>query len=215
MDFQEILIPLHDQQVKLRLPGERPEPRDRISCWWHVTPAAVGLAERLVETGDLVGKRVIELGCGLGLPGVTAALLGADVLFTDYMPEALELARENTRLNDLPERMVDFRVLDWESPPELPLFDIIMGTEILYDYFFHGSLLKLLQRIPAPSGVVLLADRKRLVVSRFIGRMLRSGFASAEARKLVKMKGAPVREIDIFCLTRSDDTSPTALATSR
>merc|ERR1712216_253060 len=45
-----------------------------------VWPAAVTLCEHLAGAlrEDLVGARVLELGCGLGLPGILAALLGAE-----------------------------------------------------------------------------------------------------------------------------------------
>ena len=205
MEFQEIHIPLPGNQVRLYHPGVQKEPEDRISFWWNVTPAAIALAEYLAETGDLTGKRVIELGCGLGLAGITAAMLGATVLFTDYMPEALELAEKNARLNTIPENMTDFMIVDWEHTPEMPRFDIILGSEILYDYFFHSSLIKMLKHILHPEGIILLTDRKRLVVSRFIGQLAHAGFVSSESHKFPRYQGFPKQEISIFHLTRYND----------
>ncbi|KAG5188234.1 hypothetical protein JKP88DRAFT_353472 [Tribonema minus] len=48
----------------------------------------------------MAGKRVIELGCGHGLPGVYALRQGAHVVFTDYNREVLEHATiPNVRAN--------------------------------------------------------------------------------------------------------------------
>ena len=53
--------------------------------WAELWPSGVALA-RAVETLDLRGSRVLELGAGLGLPSLAAALCGADVLATDWAP---------------------------------------------------------------------------------------------------------------------------------
>ena len=58
--------------------------------WAELWPSGIALA-RYVAALDLAGSRVLELGCGLALPSFAAALAGADVLATDWAPEALEL----------------------------------------------------------------------------------------------------------------------------
>ncbi|MFC1835845.1 methyltransferase [Thermodesulfobacteriota bacterium] len=187
-------------------PAVQEESGERISFWWSVTSSAIALAHELVAMGDLSGQRVVELGCGLGLAGVTAGKLGARVLFTDYVPEALELAERNCGLNGLATDKVEFKRLDWEEPGELGSFDLVLGSEILYDYFFHGSLIKLLGRIVEPEGVLMLADRTRLVVSRFIGRLRGSGFECSETVRRVRVEGFPEQEISVFCLSRERHT---------
>jgi len=162
----------------------------------------VALSRHLNSLHSCAKKRTIELGCGLGLAGITAGLSGAKILFTDYVSEALHLAAENCQLNHLKEDQTDFQVLDWETPHEVGQFDLILGAEIVYDYFFHGSLISLIDRILAPDGVLILADRKRLVVSRFLGRMIEAGFDCTEAQTLIRLKGFPEREISIFEIKR-------------
>src|SRR5687767_12617700 len=56
-----------------------------------VWPAARVLAQYITTTlsqENLAGKTMLELGCGLGLPGMTAAQLGAQVTLTDFHPHA-------------------------------------------------------------------------------------------------------------------------------
>jgi 2-polyprenyl-3-methyl-5-hydroxy-6-metoxy-1,4-benzoquinol methylase len=165
----------------------------------------VALARFLAETGDMTGLDVMELGCGPGLPGITAGLLGARVLLTDCVPSALGMALDHARMNGLTSNRVGGTLLDWEFPCDLPSFDLVMGAEILYDYFYHGSLVGLLRRVVRPNGVILLADRKRLVVSRFIGRMLDGGFSCSERVVRVDLQGLPRQTVSVFRLVRSGE----------
>lgn len=203
--IDELSIPIGDFRVIVRAPTHRSESSERISFWWGITSAAVALSRHLASMGDLSGQRAIELGCGLGLAGLTAGMLGARLSLTDYVPEAVEFAGENARLNGLDEELVSCMLLDWENPGNLPSFSLILGSEILYDYFFHGALIDLLRRILAPGGTILLADRPRLAVSRFMGRMRDRGFRCREMRAHVDLQPFPPQEISIFRLTTGQD----------
>ena len=183
-------------------PRSRDESGSRISFWWGITSAAIALARYVEANGSLRGRRVAELGCGVGLAGITAGLCGAEVLLTDYVPEALDFARRNAQLNDLASQTIKSAVLDWEEPGAIGPFSFVLGSEILYDYFFHGSLIKLIQAILEPDGKILLADRKRLVVTRFIGRLVDKGFRCVETRYWIALDGFPEQEISIFALER-------------
>ncbi|MFH1113419.1 MAG: methyltransferase domain-containing protein [Pseudomonadota bacterium] len=197
-------ISIGDLEMELLTPGQREESGDRISFWWGLTSAAVTLSRHLTGLGDLHGERVVELGCGLGLAGITAGLLGSRVTFTDYLPEALEFARGNCLLNHVDMDRTEFVRLDWEDPPAGTGFTMVIGSEIAYDYFTHGALIKLMETATKPGGRIILAERKRLAVSRFIGRMRNRGFASSETRyRLVSELGLPDQEITIFTLDRS------------
>lgn len=183
-------------------PRRREESDFRISFWWGITSAAIALARHIEAGGSLHGRRVVELGCGLGLAGITAGLKGADVLFTDYVPEALEFALKNAQMNGLTDQTVKSALLDWDDPGEIERFNIVLGSEILYDYFFHGSLIKLLETILEPGGAIILADRKRLVVTRFLGRLGDGGYRCEETRSQVAVAGFPEQGISIFTLRR-------------
>ncbi len=185
-------------------PRTAEESSSRISFWWGITSAAIALAEHVQSIGgDLAGKRVVELGCGLGLAGITAGMAGANVLFTDYVQLALDFARSNAALNSLPAEKTRFRILDWEQAGDLETADLVLGSEIVYDYFFHGSLIGVMRRVLAPGGLVLLADRKRLCVSRFVGRLISQGFVCSETVSDVRVSGFPVQEITVFALRRA------------
>ncbi|MGD9819329.1 MAG: methyltransferase, partial [Desulfomonilaceae bacterium] len=122
--------------VKMVLPGSQPESNDRISFWWGLTTSAVALARYIESELNVSGKDVLELGAGVGLPGLVACLKGAKVTFSDYVEKALDTARSNAVANGAKNDNITFLTMDWESPGQLGTFDIIIGAEIVYDYFF-------------------------------------------------------------------------------
>src|SRR5262249_4018995 len=68
--------------------------------WAELWPSGVALA-RHVAGREVRGLRVLELGCGLGLPALAAALRGADVMATDWAEDAIELLQRNAGRNDV------------------------------------------------------------------------------------------------------------------
>src|SRR5512140_1917316 len=69
--------------------------------WAYLWTGARVLAEYLARWVDLRGRRVLEIDCGLGLPGLVAARLGARVAFVDGAPPALAFVAASLRLNGL------------------------------------------------------------------------------------------------------------------
>src|SRR3954465_10627681 len=81
------------------LPDDGPIEWAPLMPYWSVLwRSGVALARELAHE-TLAGRRVVELGCGLGLPSLVAARAGADVLATDEDGEALELLGRNAREN--------------------------------------------------------------------------------------------------------------------
>jgi predicted nicotinamide N-methyase len=108
--------------------------------WAELWPSAVALA-RTLRSRQLGGKRVIELGCGLALPSIVAALQGARVLATDLQPDALDAARLNAEANgvELELMTLDWRVL--EPIAERVPFDLVLCADVLYEDHMVDSLL--------------------------------------------------------------------------
>ena len=116
---------------------------------------------------DLDGLRVLELGCGLGLPALAAAQRGADVLATDWAEQATELLRRNAERNDLFLRVARVR---WSEPDVLlraAPWDLVLGADLLYESRNAEQLAGLL---PTLGGEVLLAEPGRPYAKEFLER---------------------------------------------
>ena len=134
--------------------------------WGELWPSGVALARHLA-THDLEGLRVLELGCGLGLPSLAAAPRAADVLATDWSTEATALVIENAERNDLPLRAATVR---WDKPERLlreAPWDLVLGADLLYEARNAEQLAELL---PHLGGEVLLAEPGRPYAKEFLGR---------------------------------------------
>lgn len=119
--------------------------------WAELWPSGLALA-RHVATLEVAGRKVLELGCGLGLPSLTAAQRGADVLATDWAEDAIELLRRNAERNDTPLRVARVR---WSEPEPLlraAPWDLVLGADLLYEERNADQLAALLPRLICPAG---------------------------------------------------------------
>lgn len=132
--------------------------------WAELWPSAIALA-RVVSRRTLHGRRVLELGCGLGLPSLAAAAGGARVLATDWSSEALEAVQENATRNEL---TVETLRLDWRSPEavlERAPWDLVLAADVLYE---TRNVEPLLELLPQLGREVLLADPDRATAAPFL-----------------------------------------------
>jgi predicted nicotinamide N-methyase len=119
--------------------------------WAELWPAATALAEALPE---VAGLRVVELGCGLGVPSLVAAARGADVTATDWAADAIDLLRRNAERNGLE---LQAEVRDWRDP-WAEQYDLALAADVLYERRNVEPLVECLRRL-APTAVVGLAGR--------------------------------------------------------
>jgi predicted nicotinamide N-methyase len=134
--------------------------------WAELWPSGLGLA-RHVAGLELSGRRVVELGCGLGLPSLAAALRGADVLATDWADDAIELLRRNAERNGVTLRVAQVR---WSEPEPLlraAPWDLVLGADLLYEERNAEQLAALL---PQLGGETLLAEPGRPYAKEFLAR---------------------------------------------
>jgi predicted nicotinamide N-methyase len=125
--------------------------------WAERWPSGVALAEH-VATAELAGTRVLELGCGLGLPSLVAARRGADVVAADWSEDAIALLRRNASRNGAKLTAVK---ADWRDPDAfvaLGPFDLVLATDVLYEERNTAPILALLGRLGSQA---LVADPGR------------------------------------------------------
>jgi predicted nicotinamide N-methyase len=137
--------------------------------------SAVGLAERLAREPELVrGKRVLEIGAGVGFAGLVARYLGADLTQTDYQTDALTLCRHNAEQNSV--SGITWGIADWRNlPDDLLDFSIVIGADVLYERSLHPALEEIFPRLVAPDGLILLSDPIRPQALDFLDRQEASG----------------------------------------
>ncbi len=120
--------------------------------WAELWPAGLALAEALPARLD--GMRVIELGCGLGMPSLVAAARGAQVTAVDWAAEAIALLHTNAAANGL---AVVAQVRDWRELGGGD-YDLALAADVLYEERNVEPLAELLPRL-APETLLALAGR--------------------------------------------------------
>jgi predicted nicotinamide N-methyase len=130
---------------------EKFEHDEFLPYWAELWPAALALAEALP---DVRGLRVIELGCGLGVPSLVAAAHGAEVTAVDWAEDAVELLRRNAAANGLDVRAEQ---RDWREP-WAERFDLAIAADVLYELRNVEPVLQRLREL-APTALIALAGR--------------------------------------------------------
>lgn len=137
--------------------------------WVRLWESAILLADLMLSQPVEQGATLLELGAGLGAPGLAAAANGYRVTLSDYESHILDFERVSAAVNRL--ENVDFTIIDWKNPPELPPFDTIIGAEILFREDFFEPLLNLFRKYLKPGGVVYLAhDVRRKSLNGFLSK---------------------------------------------
>ncbi|HYX33787.1 MAG TPA: methyltransferase domain-containing protein [Oligoflexus sp.] len=140
-----------------------PEPPLFGSLW----PAAEGLASYLVQKRwPLRGQRVLEIGCGLGLPSLLCARMGAQVETMDHHPGVASLLARNCQRNRL--KTLTFHLTSFQNAKtQLGTYDLILGSDILYEPDLYAQLEDFIQRHAGQRCHVIIADPGRYAVARF------------------------------------------------
>jgi predicted nicotinamide N-methyase len=128
--------------------------------WAELWPAARMLAKAILQAPWPVGQEAVEIGCGLGLPGIAALAKGLRVVFSDYDVTALSFAAANARLNGFAEFGV--RRLDWNDPPGDGQVPVLLASDLIYELVNVAPLVELIQHLLLPGGVCLMTDQDRV-----------------------------------------------------
>jgi len=178
-------------ELRLQQPAEAAGlPDDGAVEWAPIAPywavlwrSGVALA-REVEAAELTGRRVVELGCGLGVPSIAAARAGASVLATDADPDALELLERNARANGV---SVETAVFDWSRPAALierAPFDLVLAADVLYE---RPSVALLLALLPRLGPELWLADPGRPPAGAFLEQATRQWEVETRERGVIQI----------------------------
>ena len=122
-------------------------------------PSSLVLAHAM-QTFALEGKRILEIGCGLGLGSLVVHRRGGDITASDCHPLAEAFLLENLKLNQLPP--LKYQRANWaRSNPDMGRFDLIISSDVLYDRGQPQILSKFIDQHASPGAEVLVVDPDR------------------------------------------------------
>lgn len=157
--------------------------------WWS-TELQASHALSLPPHHLTTPSSVLDLGCGMGLTGTTAAALGGRVLLADVETPALLFAR----LNSLPwAGRVRARRLNWQVDRLGERFDLIVGADILYERKEWESLDAFWRAHLAPGGHLLLGEPGRMTGDTFLDWAPARGWRLQRRDLKVPTRETPVR----------------------
>jgi predicted nicotinamide N-methyase len=151
--------------------------------WTDLWPAARMLTKFMLRESWTRGVEALEIGCGLGLPGIAALAQGLSVTFSDYDATALQFAADNARANGF--REFKLLQLDWRRPPADLRVPLLLGSDLIYESRNVEPLVQLIHQILAPEGMCLLTDQDRIPA-----QLLRETLSSAGLAFTVKIMHA-------------------------
>ena len=149
------------------------------SLFGQVWPSAQKLAD-LMQAWELGTRRVLEIGCGLGLASLVIHRRLGDITASDRHPLAAAFLDANLLLNHLP--ALKYHTGHWErTNPKLGSFDLIVGSDVLYERSQPAQLAGFLEAHAAPVAEILIIDPNRGNRSAFNRCMAAAGFDLTES----------------------------------
>ncbi len=144
-----------------------------------VWPAGEILA-RLMTSYDIDSKRILEMGCGIGLASLVLNERLADVSATDVHPCAGDFLQYNSQLNS--GRHIPFFRTAWEDSriEAIGIFDLLIGSDLLYEQVHPKALSLFIKKYSNPRSEILLVEGGRGYGNNFRYRMQSMGFLVSE-----------------------------------
>jgi len=163
-------VALGKNVVELRLDpglafGSGSHPTTRLCLEWIA---------RHVNAGD----RVLDFGCGSGVLGIAAALLGAAVVAVDHDQQAIVATGENAAYNGLKAgEVVVLSTDDWRPDAHAASFDVIVANILAAPL---KSLALTFEQVAAPNAAIVLSGVLSEQVGEVIACYARTDFGPAE-----------------------------------
>jgi predicted nicotinamide N-methyase len=177
----------------LELPDDHPAVKDeQIPYWAEVWPSALGISEYILMRPELFsGKKVLEIGCGLGLPGIVAGKWTDRVVLTDYLKAPLELAIHNWTLNH--GTPCKSQLLDWRSEETATAADVILASDIAYERRMFEPLMTAFENWLQSGATVIISEPDRQLAREFFSELHCSNWQSEKTELKIVRKGLTYR----------------------
>lgn len=165
------------------------------ACWplfGQVWPSAQKLAD-LMQVYAIGERRILEIGCGLGLASIVLQRRLGDITASDCHPLTEAFLQANSVLNTLPQ--LKYCTGNWgRNNPGLGEFDLIVGSDVLYERNHPAALAGFIGLHAAADAEVLIIDPNRSNRSAFHREMAKLGFTVSETSLVQPLHdGSPYR----------------------
>ena len=151
-----------------------------------VWPSARKMAD-VMQTFPIADLRILEIGCGLGLASLVIHRRLGNVTASDYHPYTERFLSANLQLNDM--HTLPYVSGHWErANPLLGEFDLIIGSDVLYERDHPQQLASFIQRHAAAHAQVLIIDPNRGNRAVFHKAMKNNGFELTETDLLTPLQ---------------------------
>jgi predicted nicotinamide N-methyase len=145
-----------------------------------IWPSSMVLAH-FISDYSTASKRILEIGCGMALSSLLLNKLCADITATDYHPETGKFLQRNTLLNN--DHPIAYERVDWASGHDtLGLFDLIIGSDLLYEEQHVALLANFIENHSKPTCEVVLVDPGRGRKNKLSAKMIEFGYTSSHQK---------------------------------
>jgi predicted nicotinamide N-methyase len=150
------------------------------SLFGVIWPSSMILAHLMIDF-EIMGKRVLEVGCGIGLSSLVLNHRQVNITSTDYHPAAENFLNENVALNN--DKIIPFVRTDWANTETgLGRFDLVIGSDILYEYDHIELLSAFIHQHTNVTSEVIIVDPDRGYHARFTKNMISRGYRHSQHR---------------------------------
>ena len=165
-----------------------------------VWPSGEVLAQLMVDYA-IGEKRILEVGCGIALASLVLNHRRANITATDYHPEVEGFLIENAALNQ--DNIIPFIRTGWSDPvSDLGLFDVIIGSDLLYESEHVGLLSEFINQHAAPHCDIILIDPGRGHHAKFSKKMVALGYVHSQRKPDIALKTSQVFSGKILTYSR-------------
>lgn len=184
-----------DQLIEeLMAKGEdHPDVKDeRLPYWADIWASSIGLGKFIMANkARIQGKKVLEIGCGIGFPGIVASRCGASVCMTDYLTDALQLAQLNWYSNT--DVQGTFELMDWREPKSHLKADIILASDVAYEERAFLPLLEAFPTLVNGQGEIWISEPNRVWAKPFFKSLDKKGWLAESKDYSIQQVGLTSR----------------------
>lgn len=162
------------------------------SYGYRLWPCSWSLASEM-SSRVWTGRRICELGAGLGLPGMVASFHGADVTFLEKDRAIADWLRMTLWANDCHAKVITG---DWHDFGET--FDLVIGSDLIYESYGLDALAGFV----AKSGKGLLANAGRTNYGPWATALYQSNLTSTASGLLGTHPDGRPFQVDLWDIAR-------------